>query len=251
MDKKGQYKAVYIGAGKDVVRPIRVLPDVRTFIFVDSLPATQQPGTLYAHTQRDPTFRAAIVSRLAKLGFTHVGISPVSLMEDDADFHSNTDTDDTALIPATLTLTDVQDWTQPHVYTFVHPKTQNRVQYYFSYGFPNDLEFELATHLHQCTHLIHCGHSTHQSVLDFLPKRFTLVCFPGSYYGEKESEDTCLTRALYPREDLDIRLIYHRFWQRRYTRLRDVYQALDPSLSCLTRLKQGTLQGLCLVRRVD
>ena len=195
-----QAKALYIGAGEDVLQPIETLPEIRHFVFVDSLPATQQPGFIYAHTQRDPLFKNVVKLRLASIGFREVETEYLS--------------------------SDAIDWTHPHVVRYQNKETGKTVLYYMSYGFPQDLEFDLATHFHSATHVILCGHHPHQVLLDFLPKKITWVCYPGTCYGKEECEDESIVRALYDRKDLDIVLIPHRFWRRHFCCFADLHASL-------------------------
>lgn len=198
--------AVYVGAGRDV-DPIRLLPEIEAFVFVDSLPSTQQPGCIF---MRDPLFGQAVAEALAGLGFVEQRGGSKAVI----------------------------DCTRPHVRRFENPRTRRTVLYFMSYGFPIDVDFELATHLHACTHVIHRGHHPDKALLDFVPLGFKLACFPDTDYGA-DSEPDSIVQELYGRDDLDILVPYSRFWRRRFKSLRDVHRALvrDRALASCTVLR--------------
>lgn len=195
--------AVYVGAGRDV-EPIRLLPEVKTFVFVDSLPSTEQPGCIF---MRDPLFGQTVAEALAGLGFVEE--------------KKTKDTKDTKV---------AVDCMRPHARTFENAKTRQTLHYFMSYAFPQNVDFELATHLHACTHVIDRGHHADKVLLDFVPRKFQLLCFPGTYYGADSEEDS-IVQELYDRDDLDIVVPYSRFWRRRYSSLRDAHRALSRDAS--------------------
>ena len=140
--------AVYIGAGEDVVRPIRSFSGVNTFVFVDSLPSTRAPGSEVWYTQRDIHFIGRVIKKLRGIGF--------EVVKEDGFI--------------------VSEWCQPHVMRFVH-RTGKMVYYYMSYEFPRDICFDLGTHLHLCKYFIIGGFDPHMCVLDFLGKDCGIYSF--------------------------------------------------------------------------
>lgn len=169
--------ALYVGAGRDVVEPLS-LP-CRTFVFVDSLPATQQPQFDDQFAQRDLAFVTDVVQGLKSKGFS------LSVGDDN---------------PRDLT---------PRVLTFTNEDDGREAFYHISTGFPDNVSDQLIDHIHHCDVLIDAGHHPHAVLLDIMRPDFTLVCYPGTYYGPRSDREEPMNviDALRGKANLDIWLI--------------------------------------------
>ena len=134
----------YVGAGYDA-RPVGVLPNVRHFVFIDSLPQTESPGILppsqavpYLFAQTPTHWFTLVINRFVEYNFTP-----------DAGYVSPLDLD----TPTRITFRN----------------GERTVNYWFNTPWPSDNP-ALLVELSACNHLYLAGHDPHGSILNALSR---------------------------------------------------------------------------------
>lgn len=158
--------AVYVGAGLDV-RPIRALTNVTKFIYIDSLPSTQQPEFDKKYKQYDKTFINNFCRKMEALDF---------------------DWDEISLSKTTKPFT-------------IHFRGRNDVviDYYMNTPFPSCLCGEVKKEIAEANTLIVAGFHPHECILGMMKKPVNVLCWEGTWYGNDEYDDCkdSVVRKLY------------------------------------------------------
>jgi ssDNA-binding Zn-finger/Zn-ribbon topoisomerase 1 len=171
---------VYVGAGLDV-RPIRVLPNVKKFIYIDSLPATEQYGFDKKYSQYKPNFVNDFNRKMERLDF---------------------------------------DWNFKYPrgkyikpFKAVYKKDDDtEVCYYMNASFPEQITEEIKKDVEEANILVVAGHHPHESVLDMMKSPEKIMCWEGTWYGNEEYDDCekSVIRQLYTQPQKGIKLQYYK-----------------------------------------
>lgn len=165
-----QRKAAYIGAGLDV-RPIRALADiVGTFVYIDSRPFCQNPGSKVAASgkQCDTQFVNRFMLKMEAMSFDW---NPESIDAVRAASKNNTSC------------------------TVEFKRKGTTVRYYMNTAFPTPLPLphnkEVYEDLRDADMLIVAGYHPHRSVLDVMKKPIDVVCWENTWYGRHDDDSDC------------------------------------------------------------
>jgi hypothetical protein len=176
--------AVYIGAALDV-RPIRALKHIRHFIYIDSLPATQQPDYDLQHTQYQSAFMDRFCCKMEAMNFDWV----------------------------------VHDWptnTLPFRVQFVRKGDHTVVEYYMNTPFPKAVDDKLRTVLTTADTLIIACFHPHQCIIDMMKKPVSVVCWEGTCYDDSDYDDSTVVKRLH--QDMT-GIVDISYFQKEYVRL--------------------------------
>lgn len=163
--------AVYIGAGLDV-RPIRGMKDITTFVYIDSRPANEFPGSgCKGHFHK--SFFNEFHEKIMRLGFDY-----------DSDRYDQVRKTILAKRP------DVIEYTKDNVI----------VKYYMNTAFPSKhLQANVIADISKADTLIIAGHHPHESIMEMMKKPIDIVCWEGTWYGPEDHGDNTnsVVRRLY------------------------------------------------------
>ena len=166
-----QKTAVYIGAGLDV-RPIRAMKDINTFVYIDSRPADEFPGSkCKAHFQK-----------------SFFNDFHIKIMRLDFDFNDKT----------YQTINDVIHYGKPCMIDY--HKDDVTVRYYMNTAFPGkNLSDELKSDISRADTLIIAGYHPHESIIGMMKKPIDVVCWEDTWYGPEDHGDNSnsVVRRLY------------------------------------------------------
>jgi hypothetical protein len=171
--------AVYIGAGLDV-RPIRAMKDIDMFIYVDSRPATEQPGHDKYYTQCDKSFVSNFNRKMEILDF-------------------DWDISDAVLFNIRSKKKDMIEYHNGN----------KVVRYYMNTSFPDKNE-KLLSDIALSDTLIVAGYHPHSCIINMMKKPIDVICWEGTVYDDGDDEDTknSVIKKLYNNMD-DIRSIQY------------------------------------------
>jgi hypothetical protein len=164
--------AVYIGAGHDV-RPIRAMKDIDLFIYIDSRPATQQPGIDKYRIQSDKTFISNFNRKMEALDF-------------------DWDISDAVLFNIKSKNADVIEY----------HKGDKIVRYYMNTAFPNKNE-QLKSDIALADTLIVAGFHPNECIINMMKKPIDVICWENTCYdfGNEELDKSSIIRRLYNNMD--------------------------------------------------
>ena len=159
--------AAYVGAGADL-RPIDLMPAIGMFVYVDTQPYTEFPGTKQVRGFQRPRMWDDVQRGLARRGFAP--------------------SDDGAVVPLAKNVsTRVM---------FRSHDGKRAVAYWFNTAWHADLVGRreaptgLLADLLSCRHLVVAGFNPHASILDALyPAPIELITMHGTVYSSSEGED--------------------------------------------------------------
>lgn len=173
------HMAIYIGAGTDTF-PLEAMKDVNHFIFIDSLPRTEQPLTLTQTPSKimhnfESAFVGKVHAKMIKRGFYPV--------INQCQYPSNVNTRQH----------------MPYCIRYETDECDRVCDYYFNTCFPVDIDMHagLRQQLSDCNTIIIAGHDPHRSLLDMVCKPFIVCCFDGTYYGREVLDDSGVIPELY------------------------------------------------------
>lgn len=156
---------VYIGAGLDV-RPIKVLQNVKKFIYIDSLPSTQQPTLDKKNQQYSKTFIIDFCRKMEGLGLGF----------------------DWNLPPQITNTCFASKITSPLKISFEN-KMGICVDYYMNTPFSSNISEELRKELSHADTLVIAGFFPDECILEMMNTPVHIICWQGTYYDDDDDDD--------------------------------------------------------------
>ena len=158
--------------------PLEIFPH-SNFVFVDSLPRNEHGYFYYYRGFYRAAFKKCVVQKLADALFMKMGETVDSTMYSE------------------INVPDLE----PHRVVFQRGKQQ--LDYYFSTGIPENLYIEnkpnqeLQTSLSECDAIFVSGHLPHESILEYMPPQFHVICATGTYYPEHKTDNVICADSIF------------------------------------------------------
>jgi len=169
-------KILYIGAGDD--RSLLDLFPSSDFVFIDSLPRNEYGYFYYYRGFYSATFKKDVLQILADAQWIKTGETVYSTMYSE------------------INVPDLE----PHRVSF--QRGTQKLDYYFSTGIPENLYLEhkphqeLQTSISECDAIFVKGHLPDESVLEYMPPHFHMICASGTYFPEHNDDKSIVSRLI-------------------------------------------------------
>lgn len=144
--------AVYVGAGIDII-PILLFRDIKTFIYIDSQPATEFGSSLLYPGYERPRFPGLLLNTMKRLGYVACKQS-----------------------------------TNKNLQEFVNLASGTEIFYYMNNCFPHKLDAGCVEAISKASTLICCGYTPHQSIITMM-RRGPLVFIGNNNTVYRQDED--------------------------------------------------------------
>ena len=187
--------AVYIGAGLDT-RPLRILGDVRRFVYADSRPKTQARleggGAADYSLYYNYDFVDDVIATMNAAGFyVHDSDHAVLLKyaPRPADRARARTTWRERLCLGLQRVACDQPPTGQFMVRFVSDKTKQTVYYHFNTVFPEEASGTLRCQIYAAETLVVAGFHPHKSIAKMMKPPFALVLLEGTSYGLSDDPD--------------------------------------------------------------
>ncbi len=167
-------KALYIGTGLDI-SPIQYLTHIKEFVFVDSLPRTSSESEDLTLTESNG-FVDKFKQYVVNFGFELV--SEKELIKYVQSKYTITQS-----IYYRFNKNKIPKYINPTLLHFVNVKTNQKIKYYVSTRFPNNLTNELIEDIKSCDSMIINGLDYPKTILELVPKNITLFAWTGNKYS--------------------------------------------------------------------
>ena len=160
-------KAVYIGAGTDII-PIVVLDDIQEFIYIDSQPFSEFGTMTYNNYTESITY---IQNRVDTIN------------------NSFSRNDFIDRLKKLMKQNEIKITNENRSYLEFKTKSNQTIKYYYSYSFPEYLDDSLKSELKSCNTIVMAGFDPNKEIFNYLQKPTYFVAGSHTCYSKVIDDD--------------------------------------------------------------